>query len=80
MKLDILTPEKSLFSGDVVSVKVPGSKGSFEILRQHAPIISSLEQNAQIRVITADNQTLMFPCNGGVVEVLNDKVSILTEA
>lgn len=80
MKLDILTPERSLFSGEVVSVKVPGSKGSFEILKQHAPIISSLEINAEIRVITSDNQTLMFPCNGGVVEVLNDKVSILTEA
>ncbi len=80
MKLEILTPEKSLFSGDVVSVKVPGSKGSFEILKQHAPIISSLERNAEIRVITPDNQTLMFPCNGGVIEVLNDTISILTEA
>jgi len=80
MYLEILTPDRKLFSGDVTSVKVPGSKGQFEVLKNHAPLISSLEALGQVRVITAENKTLYFDIKGGVVEVLKDKVIILTEA
>jgi F-type H+-transporting ATPase subunit epsilon len=80
MHLEILTPVASLFNGEVISVKVPGAKGSFEILSQHAPIISSLDTKGEIKVVTASNETVAFPCKGGVVEVLNNTISILTEA
>ena len=45
MLLDILTPEKKLFEGDVKSVKFPGTNGEFEILNNHAPIISTLTKS-----------------------------------
>lgn len=80
MQLEILTPDRKLFEGDVTSVKVPGAKGQFEVLKNHAPIISSLEKEGKVRVITADNKTVYFDVKGGVIEVLKDKVIILTEA
>jgi F-type H+-transporting ATPase subunit epsilon len=79
MHLEILTPDRKLFEGDVSSVKVPGSKGQFEVLNNHAAIISSLEPQGQVRVITTDNRTLNFDIKGGVIEVLKNKVIILTE-
>lgn len=80
MQLEILTPDRKLFEGEVISVKVPGSKGQFEVLKNHAPIISSLEKEGKVRVITSDNKTVYFDVKGGVIEVLKDKVIILTEA
>ena len=80
MYLEILTPDRKLFTGDVTSVKVPGSKGQFEVLKNHAPLISSLETMGQVRVITTENKTVYFDIKGGVIEVLKDKVIILTEA
>lgn len=80
MYLEILTRDRKLFEGDVNSVKVPGSKGQFEVLKNHAPLISSLEAMGQVRVITAENKTVYFDIKGGVIEVLKDKVIILTEA
>ena len=49
MKLEILTPEKKLFSGEVISVQVPGSSGKFQMLNMHAPIVSSLDMG-QIKI------------------------------
>lgn len=80
MYLEILTPDRKLFEGEVSSVKVPGSKGQFEVLKNHAPIISSLEASGQVRVITSAQKTEVFEIKGGVIEVLKDKVIILTEA
>lgn len=80
MQLEILTPDRKLFEGEVTSVKVPGSKGQFEVLKNHAPIISSLEKEGKVRVITSDNKAVYFDVKGGVIEVLKDKVIILTEA
>ena len=60
MYLEILTPDRKLFTGDVTSVKVPGSKGQFEVLKNHAPLISSLEAMGQVRVITTENKTVYF--------------------
>lgn len=79
MYLEILTPDRKLFEGEVNSVKVPGSKGQFEVLKNHAPLISSLEVG-QVRVITGENKTVLFYIKGGVIEVLKDKVILLTEA
>ena len=55
MLLEIITPEKQIFNGDVTSVKFPGINGGFEILNNHAPIISTLKEG-EIRVITSDKK------------------------
>ena len=76
MQLDILTPDKALFSGEVESVTLPGSKGQFEILKNHAAIVSSLDKGS-VKVKTADGKTEVFEVNGGVVEVLDNKIVVL---
>ena len=78
MILEIITPEKKEFEGEVTSVKFPGISGGFEILNNHAPIISALGKG-DIRVITADKKTENFPINGGVIEMQNNKIIVLAE-
>lgn len=77
MKLEILTPEKVVFSGEVTLVTVPGTRGSFTILEHHAPIISSLGKG----VITyrVGEQDYNVNSAGGFVEVNNNQVSIAIE-
>ncbi|MBW7845265.1 MAG: ATP synthase F1 subunit epsilon [Bacteroidia bacterium] len=76
MQLEILTPDQVLFSGDVVSAVLPGSKGQFEILQNHAALVSSLEKGL-IRVKTTDGKSSEIAIQGGVVEVLNNKIVVL---
>ncbi|KRO63852.1 MAG: ATP synthase subunit epsilon, partial [Cryomorphaceae bacterium BACL11 MAG-121015-bin20] len=71
MILEIITPEKQVFSGEVTSVQFPGINGGFEILNNHAPIISTLGKG-EIRVITTDKNTKKFDINGGVIEMQNN--------
>ena len=78
MQLEIITPEKNIYSGDVKLVQVPGSKGSFEILNNHAPIISTLEHGS-IKVIDQQDRIVYFDINGGVIEVNQNKIIILAE-
>ncbi len=78
MILEIITPEKKAFEGKVTSVKFPGISGGFEILNNHAPIISALGKG-DIRVITADKKTENFAINGGVIEMQNNKIIVLAE-
>jgi len=78
MILEIITPEKKAFEGEVTSVKFPGISGGFEILNNHAPIISALGKG-DIRVITADKKTENFAINGGVIEMQNNKIIVLAE-
>jgi F-type H+-transporting ATPase subunit epsilon len=78
MYLDILTPDQTVFSGEINSVQVPGTKGRFEVLTNHAPIISTLEKgDVTIRLAKEEK---IFTIDGGVVEVLHDKVIVLAEA
>lgn len=78
MNLEILTPDKKVFSGEVNSVQVPGTKGSFEVLRNHAPIISTLETGP---VKVKDKTGIhLFEINGGVIEVLKNRVVVLAES
>lgn len=79
MNLEILTPEEKVFEGTVELVKVPGKKGSFEILNMHAPIISTLEKG-EVKVKQAKNKTDTFIISGGVVEVRDNKIIILAES
>lgn len=76
MNLTILSPEKEIFSGDVKSVKVPGSAGQFEMLDNHAPIVSSLKAG-EIRIIKSNGEKVSFLVDGGFVEMLNNEVSLL---
>lgn len=78
MFLEIITPEKKIFSGDIKLLKVPGAKGSFEILPKHAPIISTLEKG-QIKIIDAGNQTVFVDIASGVLESQDDKIIVLAE-
>jgi len=78
MYLEIVTPEEKLFTGEVKLVKLPGSKGSFEILRNHAPIISTLGSGI-IKLITLEGKELSFEIKGGLVEGSNNKLIVLPE-
>ena len=78
MLLEIITPEKKLFSGEVNSVKLPGTGGSFGVLKNHAPLISSLKKGT-VKVIDDQKKSHSFPVNGGVVEVLKNKIIVLAE-
>lgn len=79
MNLEILTPEKKLFSGEVYGVQMPGISGSFEVLEKHAPLVSALK-TGQIKVLKdKQNHFSFFDIQGGFVEVLNNKVTVLVE-
>ena len=78
MQLEIISPNNQLYSGEVNSVKVPGMDGEFEILNNHAPIISSLSSGS-IRIIDINKKVENFDINGGVVEMQNNKIIILAD-
>ncbi len=79
MNLEILTPEKKLFSGEVYGVQMPGITGSFEVLDKHAPLVSALK-TGRVKVLKdKQNQIANFDIQGGFVEVLNNKVTVLVE-
>lgn len=78
MNLLVLTPEKEVFSGEIKSVKVPGMRGQFEILKDHAAIVSSLT-SGNVRITTSSGSTESFAIEKGFVEVLNNEVSLLVQ-
>ena len=80
MIAEIVTPDKSVYSGNVTLESVPGVMGSFEILNSHAPIISALGK-CQIRIVedNADHSEQLFDIEGGIVEVKSNKVNVLIE-
>lgn len=77
MHLEILTPEKKVFEGDVTSATFPGADGSFQILDNHAPLISLLKEgNVEYKSKEANAN---IQITGGVVEVLNNQVILLAD-
>ena len=78
LTLQVLTPEKTLYEGQVVSVHVPGSDGPFEVLKDHAPIVASLANPGVLHFRTLDGQAMKFNLLGGVVEVLATKIILLS--
>ncbi len=78
MKLEIITPELKLFSGEIELVRLPGVQGSFEILKNHAPLISTLTEG-KIKVKDLSGVVSWFDISGGVVEVNNNTVRVLVE-
>lgn len=79
MKIEIITPDRKVFEGDVKSVRVPGKKGSFQVLKDHAPIISTLENGQVIMVDQADKE-ILYEIAGGVIEVKSNKIILLAES
>jgi F-type H+-transporting ATPase subunit epsilon len=78
MQLEIITPDKKIYSGEVTSVSVPGADGRFEMLKDHAPIISTLA-NGKVKVKDKEG-VKTFDVKGGVVENLKNKIIILAES
>lgn len=78
MNLEIITPDKKVYSGEVTSVSVPGTNGRFEMLKDHAPIISTLT-NGTVKIKDAEG-VKTFEVKGGVVENLKNKIVILAES
>ncbi len=75
MYLELITPDQTLFEGEVISVKFPGTAGKFETLNNHAPLISSLEKGT-LGVKTSEG-IQNFEISGGIVEVVNNKIIVL---
>lgn len=78
MNITILTPEKEIFKGKINSVKVPGSLGQFQVLNNHAPIVSSLGQG-QVQILKDDGSKMNFSIETGFIEVLNNEISLLVQ-
>ena len=78
MTLEILTPEKRLYSGEVYGIQLPGINGLFEVLDRHAPLVSALGKGT-IKVLQDRTRTERFSIQGGFVEVLNNKATVLVE-
>jgi F-type H+-transporting ATPase subunit epsilon len=77
--LEIITPEKKVYTGEVKLIQVPGTKGSFEILKNHAPIISTLEKGV-VKVVESNDSIEYFNIKSGVIEVKKNNVLILAES
>lgn len=76
MTIEIINPDETIFSGEADLVQLPGKDGSFEILNNHAPLISVLKEG-KIKVIDKSKNTQFFEIKGGVIEVLRNKILIL---
>lgn len=75
MFVELLTPDKTLFSGEAKVITLPGVNGSFQLMENHAPMIANLKSgNIEIK---DNNKTQSFEINSGLVEVLKNKVVIL---
>ena len=80
MKVEIITPDSTIFSGDnVVLIQLPGIDGSFEVLNNHAPLISVLKKGKIKLINNGEKQAQYFDINGGVIEVVNNKALVLAE-
>jgi F-type H+-transporting ATPase subunit epsilon len=78
MKLEIITPDKKLYEGNIKSAVFPGSEGSFGVLDNHAPMIATLKAG-KVELTEETNNKLDFAIKGGVLEVLRNKVIVLAE-
>ena len=92
MHLEIVSPEATLFSGEVESVIVPGTSGSFQMLNNHAPIVSSLKDgtviisgkiqlndNVKNKFKRKDDNTTLFEISSGTIEMWNNKLILLAD-
>jgi len=78
LQVDIVTPQGSVYSGVVAAVTVPGTVAPFQVLYNHAPIISSLEPGI-VKLLLADLSPRYYVVGGGFVEVLHNHVTVLVD-
>ena len=77
MNIEIVTPDKELFKGEIDSAVFPGTSGSFGVLKDHAPMICTLQEGT---IVVQDSKgEKKFNIDGGVVEILNNKIIVLAE-
>lgn len=79
MKLDIITPDATFFTGEVRSITVPGIKGAFQVLVDHAPIISTLG-TGPVKIVDLEGKERFFNIDGGVIEVKKNRIIVLAES
>ena len=79
LHVDIVTPSKTAFEGEVQSITIPGTLGNFQVLYNHAPLMSSFEIGL-IKIVTEQGEQKLFATSGGTVEVLDNKVIVLAES
>lgn len=77
--LEVVTPSKVAYAGNIKSVTIPGTLGSFQVLYNHAPLISSFEIGL-IKVVDENNGVHFFATGGGTVEVKDNKILALAES
>lgn len=78
MHLEILTPEKKIFEGDVTLATFPGENGSFQVMDNHAPLIGLLKEGV-VEYKASKSASVNLVITGGVVEVLKNKVILLAD-
>jgi F-type H+-transporting ATPase subunit epsilon len=78
MKIEIVTPDSTIFTGEISLAQFPGIDGSFEVLNNHAPLIAALKKG-RIKLAGLDKQLKYFDVNGGIVEVLRNSILVLAE-
>ena len=78
MILEILTPERKLFSGEVYGVQLPGITGLFEVLNKHAPMVSALKAG-KLKILKEKTNIVTYTIESGFAEVLNNKTTVLVE-
>ena len=78
MHLEIVTPDAKVFEGEVKSATFPGTDGFFQVLNNHAPLISSLSKG-QLSYIDNEKKEFNLKIDGGVVEILNNEIIVLAE-
>ena len=78
MKVKITKPDSILYDGEAKLLQLPGSDGLFEILNNHAPIISALRAGT-IKMVDADDAVLTFSIRGGVVKGARNEISLLVQ-
>jgi F-type H+-transporting ATPase subunit epsilon len=79
MNVEILTPERKVFSGEVYGVQLPGVTGLFEVLDKHAPLVAALKAG-RLKILKDKNQHVsFFDIQSGFVEVINNKATVLVE-
>ncbi len=76
MQLKIINPEKTVYDNKVIKVTLPGEEGTFQVLKNHAPIISFLTKG-NIKVFTLAKDPIIFEVNTGIVKVNDDEIIVL---
>lgn len=78
MNISVLTPDQEVFQGAIESVKIPGVNGEFQILNNHAPIVSALGEG-KVTIVKEGGENFVFEIEKGFIEVLNNEISLLVQ-